>query len=182
MFFIPRMYQSNLNSLYLLRPFHANMTTSISYHLERDTTSIKRQLNLWGQLKSAFWMFLRISRYRRDLELGVPLDGLYLSAKGALKVIDSYTEDIAKNELYKTKVVLSDLKNFNYQLEQNKYFSSPELKEKALKAISALYDVEIELKKKAYTDAKKRPSRRTLLTALGSHSKTSLGKSISALD
>jgi hypothetical protein len=157
------------------------MTISISYHLERESHAIQKLLPLRGFISSFISKIFNIHTQRIE-ELAAALDGLYLSAQGSLKVVDTYTPEIAREELRGVKGALQEYRGFYNLLEQCQYFSSDLLRSKAYNCLSSLYDIEIELKKQAFAgQPKERKARKSLIQTLTNHSEISLQNSLSRL-
>jgi hypothetical protein len=155
------------------------MTISISYHLERENYVIRKKLNL-SRLKSFLSKIFNIHT-QRIAEVGAALDALYLSAQGSLKVVESYEAQVANEELQRVKSALREYRGFYDLLEKCNYFKSDELKQKAYNSLSILYDIEIELKKRAYTAHPNKRAKKSLIKTLVNHSRAGMQKSISKL-
>ncbi|MFZ6013588.1 MAG: hypothetical protein ACOYXT_24835, partial [Bacteroidota bacterium] len=98
--------------------------------------------------KFAFDFFKRLLRKYLN-ELSIVLDETYTDVCGVLVVLEGYSHEDALRDLPPAQKATATAVSFKTQLERVGYFGSDEIKDKITHIVSLLFDVEIELKRRA---------------------------------
>jgi hypothetical protein len=106
--------------------------------------------------------------------LNSSLDEAYTDMQGALVVLKDYTREEAQRDLPAVDKAIDLLVIYKSHLEKAEYLGSKELEPKINHVISALYDVEIQLKKKAFAGQPRKATDPELIEAMTSASKKAI--------
>jgi hypothetical protein len=143
---------------------------SISKSIDSDFALINKEIS---KLKSIFYRLILIfhtkkkERFQKKVSkrASVSMDKLYVVTVGGLKLVDSYNEMTVKLELPKVRSSIHRFNELKEDLEKINYNQSEYLKERTLRCLSALFDLEVSLKKRAFK-GKAKPTNEILKTAM----------------
>jgi hypothetical protein len=108
------------------------------------------------------------------------LDRCLIGLKGAYAIIDAYTPEQAKEELDSVKKAIIIFRKANNKLQEINYFDNSDVECKVKGCVSLLQDIDILLRKKAFTRAsvQKISEESILMKALAEQSMSALSKSL----
>jgi len=149
------------------------MTFSIAPSIETQSSFFEWEIKLFP-IKKIFINFLErlLTRYLRMLNSS--LDEAYTDLQGALVVLREYTREEAQRDLPAVHKAIDLLATYKSHLEKAEYLGSKELESKINHVISAIYDVEIQLKKKAFAGQSRKATDPELIEAMTSASKKAI--------
>lgn len=107
------------------------------------------------------------------------LDKAYTDIQGALVVLKDYSQEDAQRDLPSVKKAIKLLVTFKARLEEAEYLGSKEVETKINLVISSFYDVEIQMKKKAFAGQSRTATQPEILEALASASKEAMQSALS---
>lgn len=154
------------------------MTISIAPSIETQSSFFKREIKLFP-IKQRFINLLKwiLNSYLKTLNN--VLDKAYTEIQGALVVLKDYSQEDAQRDLPSVKKAIKLLVTFKARLEDAQYLGSKEVETKINLVISSLYDVEIQMKKKAFAGQPRTATQSALLEALASASKEAIQSALS---
>lgn len=154
------------------------MTISIAPSIETQNSFFEREIKLFP-LKRILISFLErvLNSYLK--KLNNLLDECYTYIQGALVVLKDYTNEEAQRDLPSVKKAIKLLVTYKFHLEKAEYLGSKEVEEKINLVISALYDAEIQMKKKAFAGQARTATQPEILEALASASKEAMQSALS---
>ncbi len=154
------------------------MTFSIAPSIEAQSLFIEREIR-WFPLKRIGVQLMEWAHQHYLKSLTGLLDEAYTDIQGALVVLKDYSSDEATRDLPIVRRALKLLIIYKSYLEETEYLRSTVVKEKIHSVISALYDAEIQLKRRAFDAKAIVPTETEVLDALASASKGALHRSLS---
>jgi hypothetical protein len=163
------------------------MTTTLALDLQKDTSSIRKDLSIALFIGGAIGFagvltFGLLSnprpQFRVKRSLSSRFDDLLIHSRRALEDVKSLSPELAKSELRKIKEIIVQANDMRTLLEERNYFKSRTLKEKTTKAVSSLYNIEIELRKKAFKGGTRSGSDANLIDGLAASSQQAIINSI----
>lgn len=129
---------------------------SISNSLDGVFDSLKKDvLKPWWR----FFNIIEIAFLKRRLvilkkesakNIKPQLDALYLIVEGSLKMIDEFDQEEAKLELTNVRNCIAEFDEINQALVDSNFFDSCEIEKSHSRSMSALFNLELNLKKIAY--------------------------------
>ena len=154
------------------------MTISIAPSIATQNSFFEREIRLFPIRKVLIqvveWL---LNSYLK--KLNKLLDETYTDMQGVLVVIKDYSQEEAKRDLPAVRKAINLLVTYNGYLAQVEYFKSTEVKEKIDLVISALYDIEIQLKMRAFLGQPRSAAQTEFVSALASHSSEALNSTFS---
>ena len=154
------------------------MTISIAPSLETQNTFFEWEIRLFPFKKIAInFLEKLLNHYLSKLD-GL-LDEAYTDIQGALVVLKNYSKEDAQRDLPVVKKAIKLLITYKTHLEKAEYLGSKEIETKFNLVVSALYDAEIEIKKKAFAGQSRTATQPELLEAMASASKEALHSALS---
>jgi hypothetical protein len=150
------------------------MTISIAPSIETQSTFFEREIKLFPIRKIFEWF---LNNYRQ--KLNAFLDEAYTNIQGTLVVLKEYTKEDAQRDLPFVKKAIKLLVTYKSLLEKAEYLGSKDIEIKVNLVISALYDAELQLKKKAFAGQSRTSAQPELLEAMASASKEALRSALS---
>ena len=154
------------------------MTFSIAPSIEAQNSFFEWEIRLFP-LKRVMINFLEGLYKRYVNKLISLLDESYTHIQGALVVLKDYSQEDAQRDLPLVKKAIRLLVTYKSHLEKAEYLGSQEVKAKINLVISALYDVEIQMKKKAFAGQVRATTQPELTEAIASASKEALSSVLS---
>lgn len=154
------------------------MTISIAPSLETQNTFFEWEIRLFPFKKIAINFLERLLNHYLN-KLNSLLDEAYTDIQGALVVLKDYSKEDAQRDLPLVKKAIRLLITYKTHLEKAEYLGSKEIETKFNLVISALYDAEIEMKKKASAGQSRTATQPELLEAMASASKEALRSALS---
>ena len=149
------------------------MTISIAPSIATQYAFFEREIRFFSLRKIVIGFFKRM--YKSYLhQLVNLLDEAYTDLQGALVVLKVYSQKEAQRDLPVVKRALKMLITYKGYLEKADYLHSEEVKTKINMVISTMYDVEIELKKKAFAGQSRVATQPDLIEAIASASKEAM--------
>jgi hypothetical protein len=154
------------------------MTISIAPSIETHSSFFEREIKLFP-FKQLLINFIEriLNSYLKTLN--DLLDEAYTDVQGALVVLKDYTKEDAHRDLPSVKKAIKLLVIYKSHLEKAEYFGSQDVETKINLVISALYDAEIQMKKKAFVGQPRIATQPELLEAMASASKEALRSALS---
>lgn len=154
------------------------MTISIAPSIETQNSFFEREIKLFP-FKRILINFLEwvLTSYLK--KLNNLLDESYTDIQGALVVLKDYTKEEAQRDLPSVKKAIKLLVTFKDCLEKAEYLGSKEVEEKINLVVSALYDADIQIKKKAFAGQAHTATQPELIEALASASKEAMQSALS---
>ena len=154
------------------------MTISIAPSIETKSSFFEREIKLFP-FKQLLINFVEriLNSYLKTLNN--LLDETFTDVQGALVVLKDYTKEDAQRDLPSVKKAIKLLVIYQSHLEKAKYFGSKDVETKINLVISALYDAEIQMKKKAFVGQPRTATQPELLEAMASASKEALRSALS---
>lgn len=154
------------------------MTISIAPSIETQSSFFEREIKLFP-IKQLFINFLEriLNSYLKTLNN--MLDEAYTDIQGALVVLKDYSQEDAQRDLPSVKKAIKLLVTFKSRLEKSEYLGSKEIETKINLVISSFYDVEIQMKKKAFAGQSRTATQPEILEALASASKEAMQSALS---
>ena len=149
------------------------MTISIAPSIETQSTFFEREIKLFP-IRKLLVNFLEWLLNSYLQKLNNLLDEAYTDIQGALVVLKDYTKEDAQRDLPFVKKAIKILVTYKALLEKAEYLGSKNVETKVNLVISALYDVEIQMKKKAFAGQSRTSAQPELLEAMASASKEAL--------
>lgn len=130
-------------------------TISVSKSLDNDFALLSKELN---KVKYVFYhavlFFLKkklaIVKRKASKEIMEAMDSLYLLSIGAIKMVDSYDKETAKKELISVRKLIAKFNSLKESLEKLEFYQNETLKERTSMCLSALFNLELSLKKVAH--------------------------------
>lgn len=153
-------------------------TISIAPSLETQNTFFEWEIRLFPFKKIAINFLERLLNHYLS-KLDSLLDEAYTDIQGALVVLKDYSKEDAQRDLPLVKKAIKLLITYKAHLEKAEYLGSKEIETKFNLVISALYDAEIEIKKKAFAGQSRTATQPELLEAMASASKEALHSALS---
>ena len=154
------------------------MRFSIAPSIETQNIFFEREIRLFP-LRRIVIRFLE-GLYNRYLNRLINLlDESYTDIQGALVVLKDYSQEDAQRDLPSVKKAIKLIITYKTHLERVEYLDSEEVKTKIALVISALYDAEIQLKKKAFAGQVRSSTQPELIEAIASASKEALSSALS---
>lgn len=154
------------------------MTISIAPSIETQSSFFAREIKLFPFKQLLINFVERILKsYLKTLNN--LLDEAYTDVQGALVVLKDYTKEDAQRDLPSVKKAIKLLVIYQSHLEKAEYFGSKDVETKINLVISALYDAEIQMKKKAFVGQSRTATQPELLEAMASASKEALRSALS---
>lgn len=154
------------------------MTISIAPSIETKSSFFEREIKLFPFKQLLINFVERILKsYLKTLNN--LLDETYTDVQGALVVLKDYTKEDAQRDLPSVKKAIKLLVIYQSHLEKAEYFGSKDVETKINLVISALYDAEIQMKKKAFVGQSRTAAQPELLEAMASASKEALRSALS---
>ena len=153
------------------------MTISIAPSLETQNTFFEWEIRLFPFKKIAINFLERLLNHYLS-KLDNLLDEAYTDIQGALVVLKDYSKEDAQRDLPLVKKAIKLLITYKTHLEKAEYLGSKEIETKFNLVISALYDAEIEIKKKAFAGQSRTATQPELLEAMASASKEALSSAL----
>jgi hypothetical protein len=154
------------------------MTISIVPSIETQSTFFKREIKFFP-IRKLLVNFLKWLLTRYLHKLNSLLDEVYTDIQGALVVLKNYTTEDALRDLPSVKKAIKLLITYKSLLEKAEYLGSKDVETKINLVISALYDAEIQMKKKVFSGQPRTSAQPELLEAMASASKEALRSSLS---
>lgn len=154
------------------------MTISIVPSLEQQNSFFEREIKTFP-IRKAVAKFLEniLTRYLK--KLNSLLDQFYVELQGALVVVHSYSSNDAKRDLPHVRKGIRLLTTYNSFLEQTSYFDSQEVRTKFGLVLSAFYDLEVNLKKRAFEGQPQTSTSAALLNELAAKSREAIQMALS---
>ena len=153
------------------------MTISIVPSIENQYAVFEWETRIFPLRKLVIHFLEKI--YKRYLDkLMNLLDEAYTDIQGALVVVKNYTQEDAVRDLPPVKKVIRIVSSYKSLLEKANYFENEEVRKKIDLILSSIYDVEAELKIKAFSGRPRAATSQELIQAIASASKAALGKAL----
>lgn len=154
------------------------MTISIAPSIETQSNFFEREIKFFP-VKRFLVNFVEwiLNSYLKNLNN--LLDEAYTDIQGALVVLKTYTQEDAQRDLPSVKKAIKLLATFKAHLEKAEYLGSKEVEEKINLVISALYDAEIQIKKKAFGGQHRAATPPEFLGVISSASKEAIQSALS---
>jgi hypothetical protein len=154
------------------------MTISIVPSIETQSTFFEREIRLFP-IRKLLVNFLQRLLNSYLQKLNNLLDEVYTDIQGALVVLKEYTKEDAQRDLPSVKKAIKLLVIYKSHLEKSEYLGSKDVETKINLVISAFYDAEIQMKKKAFAGQLRTSTQPELLEAIASASKEALRSTLS---
>lgn len=149
------------------------MTISIAPSIETQNNFFKWEIRFFPITRILIGLFERLLGQYLN-KLNSLLDEAYTDIQGALVVLKDYSGEEAQRDLPFVKKAIKLLIVYQHHLEKANYLGSREVEKKIKLVISALYDAEIQLKKKAFAGQSRHSTQPELIEALASASKEAI--------
>lgn len=154
------------------------MTISIAPSIETQNSFFEWEIRIFPLKRIAInFLDKLLNRYLN--KLNDLLDEVYTDIQGALVVLKDYTKEDAQRDLPSVKKAIKLLVTYKSLLEKAEYLGSKEVEEKINLVISAFYDAEIQMKKKAFAGEARPATQPELIEALASASKEAMQRALS---
>lgn len=152
------------------------MTISIAQSIEPQSVIFEREIKYFP-IKKFLIKFFQRSHTSYVNQLNNLLDEVHTDIQEALVVLKGYTKENAHCDLPSVKKAIKLLITYKSHLERADYLGSKDVETKVNLVISALYDAEIQLKKKGFAGQIRTATQAELLEAMASASKKAVGLS-----
>jgi hypothetical protein len=125
---------------------------SIGKLLEADLDIISKHISRLVMRPVLFFLYRRRERLERigAKETAGLMENAYLILIGGIKLVDTYDESSAFSELAKVRKLILKFDELMSSLEKIQYYKSDILKERTMQCLSAFFELELALKKKAF--------------------------------
>jgi hypothetical protein len=149
------------------------MTISIAPSIATQYAFFEREIRFFPLKRIVIGFFERM--YKNYLhQLINLLDEVYTDLQGALVVLKVYSQEDAQRDLPNVKRTIKILITYRSYLEKAAFLNSEDVKLKIDLVISTMYEVEIQLKKKAFVGQSRIATRPELIEAIASASKEAI--------
>jgi len=154
------------------------MTISIAPSFEQQTSFFEWEIRFFP-IRKLLLRFLESLLKRYIDKLNNLLDQFYVEIQGSLVIVQDYSTADASRDLPYVRKCIRLLATYHGFLERSHYFESNEVRTKFGLVISALYDVEIELKKRSFASQPRTLAAEEVLNELSAKSRAAIQGALS---